>query len=533
MLILSNAKIYTLDPDHPATEALALVTRPDGSGRILAVGTTNDLKKEFPRATEQNMGGRAILPGLTDAHMHLMNYGLNLEMVNVDTPTLKECLDRVAARARELKPGAWIRGHGWRQNDWAQGFGTAAMLDETAPNNPVYLTAASLHAAWANHAALKAAGVGRETPDPPNGRIQRDAGGEPTGILFEAPAMNLVADVIPPPSDEGVLAAVEAAQQRLWRMGITAVHDFDRRRSFVALQTLHGRGGLKLRVVKSIPDVSLDHALELGLRSGFGDHMLRIGAVKVFADGALGPRTAAMLEPYIGEPENRGMLFLDAEELLEIGQRAASGGLSMAVHAIGDRANHEVLNAFEQLRAFERERSLLAYRHRIEHVQILHRDDVARLAQLKVAASMQPIHATADMQAADALWGPRAEFAYAWRAQLEAGALLAFGSDAPVETPNPFAGIHAALTRRRADADPNADGWYPQQRLTLSEALTAYTQGPAILAGMEGKLGKLAPGYFADLIVLEQDPFETPPQDLHTLTPTATMLGGEWVWRSE
>jgi hypothetical protein len=249
-------------------------------------------------------------------------------------------------------------------------------------------------------------------------------------------------------------------------------------------------------------------------------------------DGALGQHTAAMFQPYLNEPENRGILNMDGEELFEHCRHAADVGLSMTVHAIGDRANHEVLNAYEQLRKYETAKGLPHLRHRIEHVQVLHPDDAPRFAQLNVIASMQPIHAPSDMLTADRLWGDRSALAYAWRTQLNYGAHLAFGSDAPVESPNPFLGLHAAITRRRADGTPSAEGWYPAQKLTLAEALSAYTLGAAYAANAEHRLGKLAKNYLADLIVLEQDIFSSNPNDLLTMTAAATMINGEWVYTS-
>jgi predicted amidohydrolase YtcJ len=291
------------------------------------------------------------------------------------------------------------------------------------------------------------------------------------------------------------------------------------------------QGKLKLRVNKNIPIDSLQHAYELGLRTGFGDEWLWIGSVKAFMDGALGPRTAAMFQPYLDEPSNLGILNMDGEELFERARHAADVGLGMTVHAIGDRANHEVLDAFEQLRGYEKQNGLPHLRHRIEHVQVIHPDDAARLAQLNVIASMQPIHATSDMLMADRFWGGRAALSYAWRTQLNHGARLAFGSDAPVESPNPFWGLHAAVTRRRADGSPSADGWYPEQKLTLPEALSAYTLGAAFAANAEDRLGKLAPGHLADLIVLEDDIFNGDPDELLTIESAGTMIGGEWLWQ--
>jgi predicted amidohydrolase YtcJ len=449
--------------------------------------------------------------------------------VDCETTTRRACLQRVAERARTTPPGMWILGHGWNQNNWPEGFGNAADLDAVVAKHPVYLTAKSLHAGWANRLALQAAGISDTTSDPSGGHLERDTDGRPTGFLFES-AMELIQRALPDPGPPGVAQAIREAQPVLWALGLTGVHDFDRRRCFQALQSLAQSCDLHLRVVKSIPLEDLPQAAALGLRSGFGSEWLRIGGVKAFADGALGPRTAAMLAPYDGEPENRGMLLLDAEQLFEHGRTAAASGLSLAVHAIGDRANHEVLEAFTQLRRFESENGLPHLRHRIEHVQLLHPQDAARLAELGVVASMQPIHATSDMLMADRYWGERSVLAYAWRTQLDHGAVLAFGSDAPVESPNPFWGLHAALTRRRADGTPEPEGWYSEQRLTLQEALRGYTTGAAYAAGTEDRQGRLAPGCYADLIVLEKDPFACEAEEIRDLHPQATMVGGEWVF---
>lgn len=525
MKILHNARIHTLDQMRPQASVLVIDRE-----RVAAIGGPELLDSFSARASREDLGGRVVLPGLTDAHIHLMNYALSLQKVDVETPTRAECLRRVAERARETPPGEWVLGHGWQQNDWGGQFGSAHELDQAAPNNPVYLTAKSLHAGWANTAALKLAGLTASTPDPQNGKILRDESGQPTGILLES-AMALLEAVIPQPTTARAAQAIRAALPRLHSMGLTGAHDFDYRTAFMALQDLRASGELSLRVIKSVPPDLLDHAHGLGLRSGFGDDLLRIGSYKTFMDGALGPRTAAMFQPYLNEPENRGILNFDGEELFEIGRKAAECGLSMAVHAIGDRAVHEVLNAYQQLRAYERQNGLPHRRHRIEHVQVIHPDDAGRLAELGIIASMQPIHAVSDMLAADRWWGERARLAYAPRTQLDAGAPLAFGSDAPVESPNPFLGLHAAVTRRRPDGTPGPEGWYPEQRLSFAEALAGFTTGAAYAAGMEDRLGRLSPGCYADLIVLETDPFTCPPDDLLQMRPLATMLGGEWVWQ--
>lgn len=537
MKLLFNAYIRTQDPSQPIASAI-LIDRQ----QILEVGESDNMLWQYPNAEKQDMQGRVILPGLTDAHLHLKAYSLGLQRIDCETDTKEECLHRVAEWVRSAKPGEWVLGHGWNQNTWflkrGKGGGefpegrwpSAADLDAIAPNNPVYLTAKSLHVGWVNTSAMRLANITAQTPDPHNGQIQRDVHGNPTGILLET-AMVLAAHLIPDPSEVEIANAMEKAQPILWKMGLTGVHDFDRRDSFMALQILRARGGLKLRVLKNIPVELLDQAFDLGLRSGFGDDWLRIGNVKVFMDGALGPHTAAMFQPYIGEENNRGILNMDGEELFEHGRKAAQVGLGMTVHAIGDRANHEVLNAYEQLRKYETENRLPHLRHRIEHVQIVHPDDAPRLGKLNVVASMQPIHATSDMRMADAFWGGRAKLSYAWRTQLDFGARLAFGSDAPVESPNPFWGLHAAVTRRRADGSPSAEGWYPEQKLTMAQALEGYTLGPAYAANMENRLGRLAPNHLADLIVLEEDPFTCDPDELLSMQSSATMVGGEWVYQ--
>jgi predicted amidohydrolase YtcJ len=521
MKILHNARVYTLDAAAPLASAIVI-----DHGEIAAIGG-EELLDDFGRAGKQDLQGRTVLPGLTDAHLHLQYYSLALQKIDCETDTLEECLRRVEEKARKSKPGEWILGHGWNQNSWGNWPG-ASDLDRVAPVNPVYLTAKSLHAAWANGAALKLAGVTAGTPDPKNGQIQRKDHGEPTGILLENAAY-LIGDLIPEPGISALAGAIESAQSILWKMGLTGVHDFDRRDCFMALQQLHAERRLKLRVTKNIPVELLGQACELGLRTGFGDDWLRIGSVKAFMDGALGPRTAAMFQPYIGEPENKGQLIMDGEQLFDFARQAADVGLGMTVHAIGDRANHEVLDAYEQLRTYETEKGLPHLRHRIEHVQVLHPDDVPRLAQLNVIASMQPIHATSDMLMADKYWGERTSLAYALKTQLDAGAHVAFGSDAPVETPNPFRGIHAALTRRRADGSPGPTGWHPEQKLSLQQAIEGYTTGAAYAAYAENRQGRLVEGMFADLIVLEKDPFACDPEEVKDLESSATMVAGEWV----
>ncbi len=525
MKLLHNARIHTLDQVQPTASALVV----DG-GHIVAVGG-EELIEGFEEDAREDMGGRTILPGLTDAHIHLQEYALSRQIVDCEVGTRDEILKRVAERIRQTLPGEWVRGHGWNQNTWGGEWPTARELDAVAPDNPVYLTAKSLHVAWANSRALSLAGISVSTSDPADGFIQRDNQGQPTGLLFEA-AVKLVEKVIPEPRPEALAKSFQQLIPELWRMGLTGVHDFDKRTCFQALQVLHERGELGLRVVKSIPRELFSQAMDLGLRSGFGDDLLRIGQVKLFADGALGPHTGAMLEPYVDEPQNRGILILDSDHLFEFGRQASENGLGLAVHAIGDRAVREVLEGFTRLRVYEQEQGLPALRHRIEHVQTIHPEDAGRLAGLDLIASMQPVHAPSDMFMADQALGERAAWSYAWRTQLQNGTRLIFGSDAPVENPNPFHGLHAAVTRRRPDGTPGPEGWHPEQRLTIDEALAGFTINPAYAAGMEGTLGRLLPGFLADLIVVDNDPFTCDPAELYAIQPVATMVDGNWVWRS-
>jgi predicted amidohydrolase YtcJ len=491
---------------------------------VISLGTDEDLPPEAGEPID--LGGRTVLPGLIDAHLHLEQYARWLDMVDCELPTVAACLDTVRARAQKLPPGSWVLGHGWNQNDWG-GYGSLEALDQAVPDHPVCLTAKSLHAAWVNSSALRLASIDDDTADPADGTIKRGPDSRPSGILLEG-AIQLVKRHIPVPAPDELADLLASAQDRLNELGLVAIHDFDGPSCFEAIQILRERGELGLRVVKNIPVSFLEQARSLRLRSGFGDDWIRIGNIKVFADGALGPRTAAMIEPYLEEPENLGMLLMDREQLSEIGITASNAGFGMAIHAIGDRANHEVLEALGLLRQHEGQNGLPRRRHRIEHLQLLHPADLGRPAELNLVASMQPIHATSDMSMADRYWGERVSGAYAWRSQLEFGARLAFGSDAPVENPNPWWGVHAAVTRRRQGAERP---WKPSERLSLGAALAAYTQGPAFAAGLEGRQGRLAPGYYADLVVLDQDPYQLEADELAEVRPVGTMVNGQWRYR--
>jgi predicted amidohydrolase YtcJ len=524
--LILNANIYTLDERLPRASALAI-----HRDQIVAVGDES-LRALATRTTQiDDLDGATVIPGLTDAHIHWELTARALREIDLfDLPSKAQAVARVAEAAQKAQAGTWLIGRGWSQAQWEGGaFPTAADLDAVTPNNPVFLRARSEHAAWVNTLALRAAGITAETPDPADGVILRDDSGAPTGILLEG-AMRLVRQHLPVPSAADVAAMMREAQQRAWRCGLTGIHDYDQPRAFEAFQLLYERGELGLRVVKNINDPFIGEALRLGLRWGFGNHWLRLGGLKIFADGALGARTALMFEPYEGEPENCGVVVTEKDVMLELVMMASRAGFPSTIHAIGDRAVHDVLNVYEQVRADERARGLQPSdrRHRIEHVQLIHPDDVQRLAALDVIASMQPIHATADYLMADKYWGTRARYAYNARLQIDHGARVAFGSDSPVEPFEPLKGIHAAVTRCRADGSPSRDGWYPEARLSVEEAVRGYTQGAAYAAGMESRLGKLAAGYLADLVALDRDIFQIDPHDLLNVRVVGTMTGGIW-----
>jgi hypothetical protein len=523
MRILINASIHTLDASKPLVTSLAIE-----NGRVTAVGQTDELESlaKSPRQIE-NMNGAHILPGFCDAHIHLLDYGRTLSKINCETSTRQECLQRIQQRVQQTPPGKWVLGHGWNHNLWPEGMGNAKDLDEISRDHPIYLTAKSLHAGWANGTALRLADISSTNDDPPGGKIGRDADGQPDGILLES-AVQLVESVIPAATANENLADIQCAQDALLAMGVTSIHDFSDWEAWKAFRSMEERGELKLRITKSIPRSQFRTILQEGLHSREGSDRLKIGALKLFSDGALGMKSAAMLEPYENSTDERGMLVMDEDEIFQIGRDAIQHGIALAIHAIGDRANRAVLNTYQCLREFEQHSNLPTLRHRIEHVQLIHPEDQPRLAKLGIIASMQPIHATSDRVMAEKHWGSRCSQAYAWQSLQNHKAQLIFGSDAPVETPNPFYGLYAATTRKPIEHEDN-EGWHPKECISLFTAIQCYSTSPAFATGQEHSLGKLIPGFHADLIVLDVNPFDIPPEELIHLTPTVVMSGGKWV----
>ncbi len=525
-ILFHGGPIHTLDPDQPLADAL--LVRGD---TIIAVGSADDVRKQARAGYEDvALRSRALVPGLCDAHIHLLWTGQNLDRVDLaDVPSLDEALDRIKQHAARLPLDAWVRGHGWNHDLWGGRWPTAKELDRVTGGRPAMMSRKDAHSAWSNTRALELAGVHDDTPDPDGGIIGRDEQGQATGMLWEN-AMSLVYDVIPEPTLHENMQALRAAFAACNRYGIISVHTPDPAASLPALQALRATSELNLRVLHYLPLHQLEQAIALGIRSGFGDEWLRIGGVKIFSDGALGSQTASMLAPFIGS-DNRGVAMHTDDALHTMVRQAYSNGLAVMIHAIGDRANRVVLDSIAAaLDALAEEEVAPALPNRIEHAQHLDPSDIGRFGELSVVASVQPIHATADIDAAERLLGPeRAAWSYAFRSLMERGALLAFGSDSPVETFDPWTGIHAAVTRQRQNNHPDG-GWHSEQAVDLRTALEAYTINPARIAGDAHIRGRLTPGMRADLVVLNTDPFAIDAHDLWQVKAEHTFVGGRSVW---
>jgi predicted amidohydrolase YtcJ len=516
-MLLTNGHIHTL---HDATGVVdTLVIR---EGRIAFAGRRGEVN---PAAGEVavDLGGRAVLPGLVDAHAHLMSLArARLEVQVGDLRSEAEAASVVAAAAGRRGAGEWITGRGWDQTLWpGRQFPAAASLDRAAPVNPVALTRIDGHAIWANAAAMRAAGIDRHTGDPAGGRVVKGHDGEPTGLLIDT-AQELVRAVIPAPASERFEDAVTDAIAECLRKGLTGCHEMGVDLATLAsYRRLVERGGFPFRVYAAVSGKKAWAEYRERGRESIGDGRVIVGALKLWLDGALGSRGAALHADYCDDPGNRGLVLIPPDELERLLRDARDTGFQACVHAIGDRANTLALDAMERV-------GVAGRRFRIEHAQVLAPADIPRFARLGVVPSMQATHCTSDMRWAGERLGPeRLPGAYAWRSLLATGTVIANGSDFPVEDPNPFHGIHAAVTRRpRTDA---GDGWHPEQRMTRLEAIRSFTTWNAWAAGQEADLGSLTPGKRADLIVLSDDPFTCEESRLPTITPTLTLLAGEPV----
>lgn len=523
-LIIYNGPIYTMDPAQPQVQAIGI-----RDGRVAALGAVGKVRAALGQTDALDLRGRPLIPALTDAHVHLIWHALARQTVRLDGLTeFSAVLDRIAAAHAALPPGAWLQGGGWDHTLWGGRWPTAADLDRVAPDRPVLLSRKDGHSAWINHTTIALAAIDDTTPDPPGGAIGRDAG-LPNGLLYEN-AIGLVRRLIPAETAEERLDAVRAACAEAHSYGMVGVHipagirPRDGGLALEVAQTLRTRGELGLRCLVYVGLDEFEGALALGMRGGFGDSMVRFGGLKLFIDGTLGSETAELLTPYAGSKTNTGLPTLDDATLYDAIRRASTAGIPVMTHAIGDRAARRVLDAIEESLPHA---APLALPHRIEHCQLLDEADFARFAALGVVASVQPVHQVADAPTADRLWGKRCARAYAWRTLRDAGATLAFGSDAPVEALDPWPGIHAAVNRC---APGETTPWYPAQKLSVFEAIHGFTTGAAQVGGVAHEQGRIALGYQADFAVLSRDPFTTAPGQLYDTRAELTMLGGQIVY---
>jgi predicted amidohydrolase YtcJ len=501
-VILSNGVVRTMDASLPTAAALAI------AGDLI-VGGVGTHETALPSPERVDLGGRCVLPAFTDSHVHFPTWSLAKRDIDLDgVGSLAEALARVEAHPRH---GEWIRGHGWRDAAWDEHPSREA-LDALTGDAPAALWSKDYHSLWLNTAALTRAGGDLDVP---GGVVERDESGEPTGVLREESAWRFRERHVTVSEDEWVAATREGMRLANAR-GVGAIHDKDGWLGAHAIfARVHESAGLTLRVWQSLPHERVDRLAELRLRSRFGDDYLRLGYLKGFMDGTLGSQTALMLD-------GSGVQITSGEELAEVIRAAAAAGWPVAVHAIGDRANREALDAFEATRDVWQP---LGLRQRIEHAQCLDPEDLLRFAEIGVACSVQFSHAPSDRDLAERFWGDRLEGTYAFRTLRDSGALVANGSDAPVEELDPLEGLRAGVLRTLDDRPP----WRPEQALTVEQALHAATVAPAWLAGDERRRGKLLPGYLADLVVLDRDPVTCPTEELVGLEVVATMVGGRWV----
>jgi predicted amidohydrolase YtcJ len=498
-------------------------------GVIRDVGPAADIQRKHMPANVVAVLNGTILPGLTDAHGHLYGLGVSLDTVNlVETTSFDDVISRVKQRAAASDSG-WIVGRGWDQNDWpVKEFPTAAALDAAIPDRPVVLERIDGHATVANSAAMRAAGVTAATADPDGGKIVRDPNGNPTGVFIDA-ATNLIDKAMPQPSEEQIKARVLAAAQAIAAKGLTEMHDAGiGAQTITAVQQLIDEGRFPIRVyaMLSDDDVLLDTWFRSGTLVGYGGK-LTVRAVKLYADGALGSRGAALLAPYSDDPSNSGLLVSTEQHMEAVARRARTAGFQANAHAIGDRGVRNVIDAFANAGVTAKDR------FRVEHLQVIAPADVPRLVQHGIIGSMQPTHATSDMYWAEARLGAeRAKGAYAWRTVLNAGGRLALGSDFPVEDVNPFFGIYAAVTRQDQKGWPEG-GWHPTEKLTLAEAIRGFTSDAAYAAFEESSRGTIEVGKLADLTIVEGDLLAAPVSELYKTKVRYTIVGGEIVYQAQ
>lgn len=527
----THGRIYTNDPAEPWAEAMAVA-----DGKIVCIGKMAhvllDCGGSAQSAETVHLEDHFVMPGFNDAHVHLGSAGadaLAVELRGVKSP--EEMQKRVAQAVAHHKEGEWITGSGWDHTLWPdKRFPNRQQLDAVAPKNPVILTHISGHVAVANSLALKNAEIDKSTPNPPGGEIEHDGLGEPTGMLKEAAAMALVNVRIPDPSMEQRRRGLEIVLANVARNGVTSVQDNSAWEDFQVYQQLKEEDKLTARITEWLPfNASLNELQDRRAQGGTTDPWLKTGALKAITDGALGSRTAAMLEPYSDDPSTTGIYTYDPDKLRAMAIERDKAGFQLNFHAIGDRANRIALDVFEAVVKANGRRDR---RDRIEHAQIVAPMDFQRFAELKVIASMQPSHQTTDMRwAEDRIGNERIKGAYAWNTMLKNGVRLAFGTDYPVEVISPFRGLYACVTRERPEGGPR-NGWEPQEKISLADCIRAYTSGSAYAQFEEGKKGELKLGEYADFIVLSDDLTKIPPAQYTKVRVLRTVVGGKTVYQA-
>ena len=526
-ILIHNARIYTMDQGFSTADAMLF----DSSGRIHNVGGEQGMVDAFPNARHIDLGGKTVIPGLIDAHAHLYGLALSLSQAQLrDTASKEDVIRKLREHAQHLQEGDWLLGRGWDQNDWpVQEFPNRQDLDTAFPDRPVWLRRIDGHAAWANSAALKMSDRDLSGEwQPQGGHIYRDAEGQASGVLVDG-AMQLVQDIVPQASSELMQASLDLALQKTASLGLTGVHEMGISRSILEMYQQRikaGRFPIRVYAFTDGAGATLDWLCTKGFIEDDSGR-LHMRAVKLYIDGAMGSRGAALLADYSDDAGNSGLLFMPADQLQANMDKAVACGLQVGVHAIGDRGNRVVLDAFEAV--------LPRYpgnpgRHRIEHAQTLTAADIPRFSQLNIIASMQPTHATSDMYwVGDRLGPERAKYAYAWRSLLDSNARLALGSDFPVEQVNPMLGIYAAVTRQDVNGWPEG-GWYPEESLSREEVVRGFTMDAAWSGFMEKSVGSLESGKRADFIVLDKNIFEVEASEIHTTRVLQTWLNGELIW---
>lgn len=521
-LVILDAKVCTMDPARPLAEAVAV--RGD---RIAAVGTSREIRRLATSNTWViDARGRLVLPGFNDAHLHFAQGGFALLGADL-RPAVDEhdFARRLARRVASVPKGRWITGGNWDHEAWpSRRLPTRQLVDPVTPDHPVMLRRIDAHISLANTVALRLADIGRDTPDPPGGRIQRDDAGEPTGILIDTAQM-IVCNLIGEPSEEESLDALRAAMRRAAAVGLTSVQSPSSVTEFRIYQELRRRGELTVRIYAPLQVEALDHLVGSGLRSNFGDALLRTGGLKIFADGSLGAGSALFFEPYDDNPATTGLVIYEQRELDDLVARTDAAGLQAVIHAIGDKAVDWSLSAIERARSASGRRDA---RHRIEHAQMVRPEDRPRFARLGVVASIQPTHATDDMRWVGRRMGRRTAQAYPFRTLLDAGARVACGSDWPVEPPDPLPGIHAAVTRQSSDGEPPG-GWHPEERVSVDEAVAGWTTGAAWAEFQEHEKGSVEAGKLADLVILSADVFAVEPREILDARVDVTVFGGKVI----